>query len=46
VHFLLVLILLCLVFPWFARFLGSLISAAFWLFVIVIALATIGAFSR
>lgn len=45
-HLLLILILLCLVFPVFARFLGWMLSAVFWLIVVVVVLGLIGALSH
>lgn len=41
VHLVLIIILLVLAFPALARFVGSMLSALFWLIVVVIAVAVI-----
>ena len=45
-HFLMIIILLCVVFPIFARFVGSIFSAIFWLIVVATVLGMFGAFSN
>jgi len=45
-HILLILILLCLVFPVFARLLGWMLSAVFWLIAALVVLGLIGALSH
>ncbi len=45
-HILVILILLCLVFPAFARLLGWMLSAVFWLILAVVVFGLIGALSR
>jgi hypothetical protein len=45
-HLLLTLILLCLIFPAFARFLGGCLSVVLWLIAVVIVLALFGALSH
>ena len=45
-HMLLILVLLCLVFPVFARLLGWMLSAVFWLILVVVVLGLIGALSH
>ncbi len=44
-HLLLILRLLCLVFPVFARLLGWMFSAVFWLILAVVVLGLVGALS-
>jgi hypothetical protein len=46
VHLLLILVLLCLVFPAFGRLLGSMVSAIFWIVLILMMAAMFGAFSN
>lgn len=43
-YFLLILIILMLAFPILARFVGWLLSAVFWLIVVVLAFAVVAAF--
>src|ERR1019366_9216749 len=43
VHLLLIIILLLLAFPMAARFIGGILSAGFWLIVVVIVIALVGA---
>jgi hypothetical protein len=43
-HFLLVLIVLMLAFPFFARFVGGFLKGFFWLILVLLGLAAIGAF--
>jgi len=45
-HILLIVVLLILVFPAFARFVGSILSAAVWLVGALVVLALIGAISH
>jgi len=45
-HILLALILLCLIFPAFARFLGGCLSIVLWLIAAIVALALFGALSH
>ena len=45
-HLLLILILLCLIFPAFARFLGGCLSIVLWLIVAVVVMALFGALSH
>jgi hypothetical protein len=45
-HLLLIIVILMLAFPLFARFVGSIFSIAVWLIVVVIVVAMVGAFSR
>jgi hypothetical protein len=45
-HFLLIIVILMLAFPIFARVVGSILSIAFWLVVVVIVVAMVGAFSH
>jgi hypothetical protein len=45
-HLLLILILLCLIWPAFARFLGGSLSTILWLIAVVIVLAIFGALSH
>ena len=45
-HILLILIILMLAFPAFARMIGGLLSVLFWLILVVIVLALFGALSH
>jgi hypothetical protein len=45
-HLILILILLCLIWPAFARVLGGCLSAILWLIAVVVVLAMFGAFSH
>jgi hypothetical protein len=45
-HFLLILIVLMLAFPFFARFVGGLLKGFFWLILALAALAAVGAFAQ
>jgi hypothetical protein len=45
-HLLVIVVLVCLIFPAFGRLLGSMISAIFWLIVVLVVLAMVGAFSN
>jgi hypothetical protein len=45
-HILIIGLLLCLVFPSFARLAGSMVSAIFWLIVVLAAVALFGALSH
>jgi hypothetical protein len=45
-HILLIIILLMLVFPGFARLVGSMLSAVFWLLGALVVLALLGALSH
>ena len=45
-HLLLILILLCLIFPAFARFLGGCLSIVMWLIAVIVVLALFGALSH
>ena len=45
-HLLLILILLCLIFPAFARFLGGCLSIVLWVIVAVVVMALFGALSH
>ena len=45
-HILIVLILLCVVFPVFARLVDWMLSVVFWLILVVVVLGLIGAFSH
>jgi hypothetical protein len=46
VHFLLILILLCMVFPAFRHFVGGVLSIIFWLVLVVVVLGIFGALSH
>jgi hypothetical protein len=41
-HFLLILIVLMLAFPFLARFVGAVVSGMFWLILVLAALAVVG----
>ena len=45
-HILLILILLCVVFPVFAQFVGWMLSAVFWVMLVVVVFGLIKAFSH
>jgi hypothetical protein len=45
-HILIILVLLCLIFPAFARLLGGCLSVAFWLIVIIVVLGLFQTLSR
>jgi hypothetical protein len=45
-HFLIIIVLICVVFPVFARFVGSMFSAIFWLIVVAGVLTVFGASFR
>jgi hypothetical protein len=45
-HLLLIIIILMLAFPMFARFVGGMLSMVFWLVLVVVMLALFGALSH
>jgi len=45
-HLLLIVILLCVVFPLFRRFVGGVLSIVFWLIVVGVVLGLFGVLSR
>jgi hypothetical protein len=45
-HFLLIVILLCVVFPVFRHFVGGVLSVVFWLVVVCVVLGLFGVLSR
>ena len=45
-HLLLIIILLCVVFPFFRHLVGGVLSIVFWLFVVAVVLSIFGVLSR